>query len=376
MSFVITAPEALTAVASDLDNLGSSIGEAHAAAKVPTIGLLPAAADEISTEIAKVFGAHAQQFHAVSAQAAAFHAEFVQALKGGASAYAASEAANASPLKAVEQNLLNAVKTPAQSLLGPILSGGGTGGPHLGSTIAAAEQQFPVSGPLKLFDNTFQNLQALYAARQANPHPILRQVIANNMSYGQTLGAAFHTITQNLITVGKGLPAVVQTTQNFLAEGDVFDAVTYFFSQVVEQPIIIDIGLPLVSALVPVLGDIGTHISNVFHDTLPLLEIALAPLYGPNAAVAAAAGVSQNIMNAFGTGDFLTGFQDIAMAPTTIIDGFLNGYPVTAPNLTIDPSGGLLTGAPGTSQPSFGSAGALLSVVSSIAHDLGTTGSG
>jgi len=379
MSFLITEPEMLSSVASDLDGLGSMIGEAHAAAAAPTTGLLPAAADEISTAVAKLFGAHAQQFHAAGARAAAFHAEFVQALKGGASSYAATEAANASPLQTLEQNLVSAVKAPAQSLLGPILPGIGTGGsaaaPLLGSTITATEQQFPVSGPLKLFNNTFQNLEALYTARHANPHPILRQLIANNIGYGQTLGAALTTITQNLVTVGKGLPSVFQTTLNFLEEGDFFDAGTYFFAQILTQPLILDVGLPLVGALVPILGDIGTHISNVFHDTLPLLEIALAPLYGPNAGVAAVAGVGQDIVNAFGTGNFLTGFEDIVLAPTTIMDGFLNGYPVSAPNLTIDPSGGLLTGVPGSTQPGFGSAGGLLSVVASIANDLGA-GSG
>lgn len=95
----------------------------------------------------------------------------------------------------------------------------------------------------------------------------------------------------------------------------------------------------------------------------------------PNAAVAAMAGVGQDVVNAVSTGNFLTGLQDIALARTTIIDGFLNGYPVSAPNITIDSSGGLLTGVPGSTQPGFGSAGGLLSVVASIAHDLGA-GSG
>ena len=50
MSFVITAPETLSAAALDFDNLGSMISDANAAAKIPTTGLLPAAADEVSTQ--------------------------------------------------------------------------------------------------------------------------------------------------------------------------------------------------------------------------------------------------------------------------------------------------------------------------------------
>ncbi len=53
---------------------------------------------------------------------------FVQALKAGAEAYAAAEAANASPLQAMEQTALNAVNAPAQSLLGRPIIGDGTNG--------------------------------------------------------------------------------------------------------------------------------------------------------------------------------------------------------------------------------------------------------
>ena len=61
-------------------------------------GVIPAAADEVSAAIAAVFGAHAQGFQALSAQAAAFHQQFIQALTTGAGAYAGVEAASASRL--------------------------------------------------------------------------------------------------------------------------------------------------------------------------------------------------------------------------------------------------------------------------------------
>lgn len=95
----------------------------------------------------------------------------------------------------------------------------------------------------------------------------------------------------------------------------------------------------------------------------------------PSAAVAALAGVSQDVVNAFGTGHFLTGLQDFALAPTSILDGFLNWYPASPPNSFIDPSSDLLTGTTGTTQPGFGSAGLALQVIDSIAAALGT-GSG
>ncbi len=55
MSFVVTIPEALAAVATDLAGIGSTIGTANAAAAVPTTTVLAAAADEVSAAMAALF---------------------------------------------------------------------------------------------------------------------------------------------------------------------------------------------------------------------------------------------------------------------------------------------------------------------------------
>jgi hypothetical protein len=404
MSFVITAPETLTAAASDLANLGSTISEAHAAAAVSTTELLPAAADEVSAQITALFGGYAQKFHAVSAQAAAFHAQFVQALNAGAGSYATTEAANISPLQTVQQDLLGVAKVPTQTLLSSPLIGNvrpAGGAPAATGLIAPLHlpprvtqvaasvkadlanlhgapglngQEFPVTGPVKLVTNTSTNLKADAAAWHADPFPILRQIIANQVGYAHMLNTALATISNNLAHTRMDFPAVLRTTEGFLRQGHVFEALTYLFNQTFVTPLIDDVGLPLLGPLHTILGDVGTHISNVLHDELALLSLALAPLYAPNAAVAALAGVSQDTLNALRSGHFLTAFQDIALAPTTVLGGFLNGYPVSAPNLTISPAGGLLTGVPGSSEPGFGSVGNILQALDSIAKDLGAKG--
>ncbi|PHO36480.1 hypothetical protein B6F15_00885, partial [Mycobacterium tuberculosis variant bovis] len=58
MSFVIAAPEVIAAAATDLASLGSSISAANAAAAANTTALMAAGADEVSTAIAALFGAH------------------------------------------------------------------------------------------------------------------------------------------------------------------------------------------------------------------------------------------------------------------------------------------------------------------------------
>jgi PE family len=76
-----------------------------ATAAAPTTGVLPAAADEVSAAITSLFAGHAQSYQALGSQAATFHAQFVQALSGAGGAYAAAEAANASPLQTVQQDI-------------------------------------------------------------------------------------------------------------------------------------------------------------------------------------------------------------------------------------------------------------------------------
>ena len=125
MSFVIAAPEFVTAAASNLANVGWTISTANAAAAAPTTGVLAAGADEVSATVATLFGAHAEAYQAISAQTAAFHQQFVQLINSGAGSYAAAEAANASPLQSTQQDLLGVINAPTQAALGRPLIGNG-----------------------------------------------------------------------------------------------------------------------------------------------------------------------------------------------------------------------------------------------------------
>jgi len=95
MSFVTTQPEALSAAATSLTGIGSTLSAQNAAAAAPTTGLVPAAADEVSALTATQFAVHAQMYQAVSAQADAIHQLFVSTLGTSATSYAATEVANA-----------------------------------------------------------------------------------------------------------------------------------------------------------------------------------------------------------------------------------------------------------------------------------------
>jgi PE family protein len=109
--------------------------------------VLAAAADEVSTGVASLFAAHAAAFHQLSARAAAFHAHFVKVLSEAGGAYSAAEAANASPLQTVEQEVLGPINAPFLALTGrPLIGNGASGAPGTGQNGAAGGWLFGNGG--------------------------------------------------------------------------------------------------------------------------------------------------------------------------------------------------------------------------------------
>ena len=138
MSFVTAAPQAVTVAAGDLAGIGSAIDEANAAAAARTTNVAAAAGDEVSAQLAGLFGAHARRYQALGAEAAAFHDAFVQTLLAGGGSYARTEAAN------VQQTLLDLVNAPTELLLGrPLIGQGAAAGRRRGrraSRLAARQR--------------------------------------------------------------------------------------------------------------------------------------------------------------------------------------------------------------------------------------------
>ncbi|HWS93724.1 MAG TPA: PE-PPE domain-containing protein, partial [Mycobacterium sp.] len=122
MTSLLTQPELITTAAANVADIRSAISAAKSAAAGPTTGVVAAAADEVSAAAAKLFGAYAQEYQSVLAQAGVFHEEFAAALASAGSAYAAAEAANASAISGA----LVQLTAPVRSLFGatPALLGG------------------------------------------------------------------------------------------------------------------------------------------------------------------------------------------------------------------------------------------------------------
>ncbi|BBC67515.1 hypothetical protein MMRN_44110 [Mycobacterium marinum] len=128
MSYFIAVPDELALAATELDSIGTTLSAANVAAVLPTTGIPAAGADDVSMAIAALFAGHAQAYQALSTAASTFHTQFVRALNLSGGAYAAADAANASPLQTLEQDLLGVLNAPTQALLGRPLIGAGADG--------------------------------------------------------------------------------------------------------------------------------------------------------------------------------------------------------------------------------------------------------
>ena len=64
MSYVLAAPEMMTSAATDLAAISSNVDAAHMAAAASTLSVIPAAADEVSASIARLFSQHAANYQA------------------------------------------------------------------------------------------------------------------------------------------------------------------------------------------------------------------------------------------------------------------------------------------------------------------------
>lgn len=208
MPFVIADPHFVTAAASQLAGIGSSLESAAEAAAFPTTGIVAAASDEISVAVSRLFGNYGQEFQAINMRAEAFHAEFVRVLNGGAAAYAAAEAG-------ARQALLGAAAAPAAAdplggLLGGLLGGGtGTG---------------PYPNPyLTLIQNTSNNLSLMGV--DYRPFPVLAQVVSNQAHYAQVAANAF---AYNLSGFPGNVPANVALNLQLLSSGNLAAGVNQF----------------------------------------------------------------------------------------------------------------------------------------------------
>ncbi|OBK28551.1 hypothetical protein A5634_20225 [Mycobacterium asiaticum] len=95
MSLLNVLPDIVSAASGNLQQIGTGLRNANAAAATQTTAIAAPAADEVSAAVTALFGTHARQFQSLCDEAAVYHDRFVSLLNGGAAKYLGAEFANA-----------------------------------------------------------------------------------------------------------------------------------------------------------------------------------------------------------------------------------------------------------------------------------------
>ncbi|ASX03456.1 MULTISPECIES: PE family protein [Mycobacterium] len=95
MSFLTTQPQMLVVAACDLTGIRPAMHTGNTSAAPPRVGMVTAAADEVSVLTASQFTAHASLYPAASAHPSVVHDLVVSAFGSSVGSYAATEAATA-----------------------------------------------------------------------------------------------------------------------------------------------------------------------------------------------------------------------------------------------------------------------------------------
>jgi PE family len=327
-----------------LAGIRSSLAEAATTAVGPTTGIATAGQDEVSIAIASMFGNYGREFQALSAQAQAFHEEFIGLLNAGAGAYLSAEAANAGQgllggagdggiLGNIEQSIggtvsgaeaaigrlagnvgqgLSGAVTALQNGSAGALVGGEirTGAQAISNAIASAPAAAPtliqgfdafgatVAAPYQaLFSNTVTNLQAIESTFAANPFPFLHQIVNNQIGYAQTIASSIGTGIQNLPAELANMPATIQAGIHGLA--------TFNPDALLQQFVNNQIGYA--QTIATSLQSAGPDISAGLPTLSAGFQTAFQDLLAGNN-IGASAAFNQALVNFF-----LPGFQDITI---------------------------------------------------------------
>jgi hypothetical protein len=173
------------------------------------------------------------------------------------------------------------------------------------------------------------NIEGIGTEIQADPLPVLSEVLANQLAFGETIGSNLSDLASGLNTLFTDqLPDQLQTLFAGIDAGDISVSVNNF-----TEGLLIDL-LPGAGSLVNISeipGEIAQNLANVLSNDLS--NVALVSLLSPVAALLgttqAFADSTQSIVDALDAGQTDAAFTDLLNIPAALTGAFLNGYDAT-----------------------------------------------
>lgn len=189
----------------------------------------------------------------------------------------------------------------------------------------------PIARWAEVFELTAGNVVALANAVMAEPFPILRQVIANQIGYAELIGTSVSTTVQNAINlVTIYLPEIAKQVQARFAAGDIMGVGTELGNGMITVAATLFPLLDIMKIPNQIVGNLSAVVDaftpKSFRDMGLFGQVGMGIIYAASGYVKmGAARIGQNIYDALQAGDMVKLASTIINAPADVISGILNG---------------------------------------------------
>lgn len=167
------------------------------------------------------------------------------------------------------------------------------------------------------------NLGQMYAA---DPFPIVRQIVANQVGYAKQIISIGEQMGNGLVRWANQVPAQLQTALQQLASGQFAAGVDGLYA--IPLTALVSVMFPLLQFDVP--KKIAQNVTNVIGSLSSVVaQVALGGLGVLYAGEQAFANTGQEFLDAVKAGDAATAFSAVINFPATMANALLNGYGVS-----------------------------------------------
>lgn len=198
---------------------------------------------------------------------------------------------------------------------------------NLETTLTASVD--PIGEWVKVLTTTLTNIADLGQQMQADPAPILAQIIANQIDYATITSTALTSAGSAFVAALTALPAAFSQAAQQLSAGQISAGLNTAFQavlQLVQSP-----GFALLQS--PILSIPGQVLQNAtnFVNVAPgfIVTAGLSAISTVNGVASAFEDTAQAVYDAVGAGDFGAAANAVVNAPALLTNAFLNGYTPT-----------------------------------------------
>lgn len=212
----------------------------------------------------------------------------------------------------------------------------------LATTLTASVN--PISEWGKVLATSFNNISALGQQVWADPAPILKQIIANQIGYANITAAALGAAGNSFVTAVQALPDSFRQAAQQLAAGHISNGLDLAFQGMLN--LVVNPGFALLaSGVLDIPGKVMQNITNVVKLGPAVLVSVGFSLLGTVSAVEKAFGdAAQAVYDGVRAGNLGAAVNAIVNAPAVLTNAFLNGNaPLMLPGI-LSPTG---IGVPG-----------------------------